>query len=142
MPETNEGGCLCGAVRYVTHGDPMLVTVCHCTWCQRRTGSAFAVGPVFKREQIDIVGGSLGHYRCSSDESGRWLETDFCPACGTNIGFTLEWRPDARVINAGTFDDPGWISPDEHQFRYIFLRSAQRWSEVPGGARVHQGLFD
>ncbi len=142
MPETHEGGCLCGTVRYLTHGEPMLVTVCHCTWCQRRTGTAFAVAPVFKKEQVEIVGEPLSHYRSVSDESGRWLELDFCPNCGTNIGFTLEWRSDARAIDAGTFDEPGWITRDKHQFRYIFLRSAQAWSEVPDGARVHQALFD
>jgi hypothetical protein len=37
------------------------------------------------------------------------LDLEFCSRCGTNIGFTLEWRPGARIIDAGTFDDPSWI---------------------------------
>ncbi len=142
MTEIHEGGCLCGAVRYTTKGDPLRVTVCHCTWCQRRTGTGFAVEPIFKNEQVEIVGEPLSHYRSVSDESGRWLELDFCPKCGTNIGFTLERRPEVRAIDAGTFDDPSWINSDKHDFRYIFLRSAQKWSEVPDGAQVFEKHFD
>jgi hypothetical protein len=141
MSDRHEGGCVCGSVRYVTDGDPLRVTVCHCTWCQRRTGSAFAVEPVFNESQVEISGGSLTKYRHLSDESGRWLDVEFCPRCGTNIGLTLEWRPGIRIIDAGTFDDPSWIRADRHQFRYIFLRSAQKWSEVTEGADRYDEHF-
>ena len=141
MSNKHEGGCVCGSVRYVTNGDPLRVTVCHCTWCQRRTGTAFAVEPVFNEEQVEITGGPLTKYRHVSDESGRWLDLEFCPKCGTTIGFTLEWRPGVRLIDAGTFDDPSWIRADRHRFRYIFLRSAQKWSEVPGGAERYEKHF-
>ena len=141
MTTRHEGGCVCGSVRYVTQGEPLRVTVCHCTWCQRRTGSAFAVEPIFNEEQVKISGGPLTRYRHISDESGRWLDLEFCARCGTNIGFTLQWRPGARAIDAGTFDDPSWIRTDRHHFRYIFLRSAQKWSEVPGGAEAYEKHF-
>ena len=85
--EIHEGGCVCGAVRFRATGQPANVIVCHCTWCQRRTGSGFAVIPKFTRKQIEILSGDLGHYRSYSDESGRWLELEFCTNCGTNIGF-------------------------------------------------------
>jgi hypothetical protein len=141
MADTHAGGCVCGCVRYVAKGDPLRVTVCHCTWCQRRTGTAFAVEPVFNEEQVEITGGPLTRYRHISDVSGRWLDVEFCPRCGTNIGLTLEWRPGVRLIDAGTFDDPSWIRADRHHFRYIFLRSAQRWSEVPEGAECYDEHF-
>jgi hypothetical protein len=140
LTDQHEGGCVCGAVRYTTRGEPLRVTVCHCTWCQRRTGTAFAVEPVFNDAQVEIRG-ELTKYRHISDESGRWLDLEFCPRCGTNIGFTLEWRPGLRLIDAGTFDDPGWIRTDRHQFRYIFLRSAQDWSRVPEGADCYHAHF-
>ena len=54
----------------------MRVTVCHCTWCQRRTGSAFAVESLFNLEQVEISG-ERTHYRSVSDESERWLELEF-----------------------------------------------------------------
>ncbi len=37
------GGCLCGHVRYSANADPVFVGVCHCTHCQRQTGTAFSV---------------------------------------------------------------------------------------------------
>jgi hypothetical protein len=138
MSDKHEGGCVCGAVRYVITGDPLRVTVCHCTWCQRRTGSAFSVESAFNEEQVEITGGPITKYRHISDESGRWLDLEFCPTCGANIGFTLEWRPGIRVIDADTFDDPSWVNSDRCQFRYTFLRSAQNWSEVPEGAERYE----
>lgn len=140
MSEQHGGGCVCGAVRYVTRGDPLRVTVCHCRWCQRRTGSAFSVEPVFEEGQVEITG-AVTRYRHVSDESGRWLDTEFCPKCGTTIGFTLQWRPGVRVVDAGTFDEPGWIRADRYPFRYIYLRSAQKWSQVPDGADTYEKHF-
>jgi hypothetical protein len=137
----HEGGCVCGAVRYVTRGDPLRVTVCHCTWCQRRTGTAFSVEPVFNDDQVEVRGGPRTRYRHVSDESGRWLELEFCPTCGTNIGLTLQWRPGVTIIDAGTFDDPSWIRSDHHRFRHIFLRSARDWSIVPRNAEKYQAHY-
>lgn len=141
ISNAHQGGCVCGAVRYMTQGDPLRVTVCHCTWCQRRTGTAFAVEPVFNDNQVEITGGPLTKYRHKSDTSGRWLDLEFCPRCGTNIGMTLEWRPGVRIIDAGTFDDPSWISADKHHFRHIFLRSSRDWSLVPDGVEKYEKHF-
>jgi hypothetical protein len=99
------------------------------------------VEAVFNAQAVSLKSGSLTKYRHISDESGRWLDLEFCPKCGTNIGFTLEWRPGIRAIDAGTFDDPGWIRPDRHQFRDIYLRSAQAWSELPAGADRYEKHF-
>lgn len=140
MANIHEGGCICGAVQYAAHGDPLRVSVCHCTWCQRRTGSGFAVEALFEKSQIE-VSGTTSKFRSSSDESGRWLDLEFCAKCGTNIGFTFERLPDMRMIDSGTFDDPSWISPDRFEFRYVYLRSAQCWSAIPQGARAFDAFF-
>ena len=140
MTQIHEGGCLCGGVRYVVNGDPARVTVCHCTWCQRRTGTAFAVESLFNIAQVEISG-QTNRFRSVSDESGRWLDLEFCPKCGTSIGFTFERLPDHRMIDCGTFDDPGWVSPERFEFRYVFLRSAQCWSDVPEGAQTFDEFF-
>ena len=49
----NEGGCLCGTVRYATKDDPVRVTFCHCRFCQRATGSAYLVEPIFRATETD-----------------------------------------------------------------------------------------
>ena len=43
MSDEKGGQCVCGKVTYTVVGEPARITICHCKWCQRRTGSAFGV---------------------------------------------------------------------------------------------------
>ena len=54
---------------------------------------------------------------------------------------TLEAVPGIRTIAAGTFDDPSWVKPGRHPFRYVYLRSAQKWSKVPDGVEQYEAHF-
>ncbi len=130
MSTAHAGGCVCGAVRFTATGEPLRVTICHCCWCQRRTGTAFGTEVVFNRGQVAVTGEEIGTYRHVSDESGRWLDIAFCRKCGGNLGFTLEAAPEFRTLPAGAFDDPAWIRPDNVSFRHVFLRSRRSWSEL------------
>jgi len=130
----HEGGCLCGAVRYKVEGEPTRASVCSCTHCQRRTGSAFCFGAYFKAEQVTILGGKLVSYEHRSDESGRWLRFEFCPKCGTQVTWTVEALPGMRGVGVGTFDDPRWIKPN----RFSWLRSAHSWVQPPAGVEAIQ----
>jgi hypothetical protein len=130
MAIAHAGGCVCGAVRFTATGDPLRVTICHCTWCQRRTGTAFGTEVVFGQGQVAISGDTIGRYRHLSDESGRWLDVEFCRVCGTNLGFTLEAAPDLRTLPAGAFDEPGWVNAESIQTRHVFLRSRRGWSDL------------
>lgn len=141
MTEKNEGGCVCGSIRYTAHGAPKRITVCHCAWCQRRTGSAFGIETVFKEENISFVGDTLQKYRHVSDESGRWVDQHFCSQCGTNIGISLEAVPGLRTIAAGTYDDPSWLGQEKHAFRHVYLRSSQNWVDVPDGVEKFEIHF-
>jgi hypothetical protein len=123
------GGCICGAVRFKA-GPPLRVTICHCLWCQRRTGTAFGTEVVYDADQIEIAGDTVTRYRHVSDESGRWLDIEFCSRCGTNLGFTLELAPGVRTLPAGAFDDPTWIRADTTKIRHVFLRSRRDWSDL------------
>ena len=141
MTEPATGGCNCGNVRYRISGEPKRITICHCTWCQRRTGSAFGVEVVFDDEQIEITGDSLTSYRHISDESGRWLEQHFCANCGSNIGLTLEAVPGIRSMSAGSFDDTSWIEQVRYPRRHVFTRTARSWSEIPKGSECFEMHF-
>ena len=135
------GGCVCGSIRFKATGEPLRVTLCHCTWCQRRTGTAFGTEVVFNGEQVEIKGETLGVYRHHSDESGRWLNVVFCRTCGTNLGFTLEAAPGIRTLPAGAFDDPGWIRAEDQAFRHVFLRSRRAWSDLTPLVEQHERHF-
>ena len=56
MSEHN-GGCLCGDLRYKVMGTPEIGAVCHCRYCQLRTGSAFGTLAYFKDENFKITAG-------------------------------------------------------------------------------------
>jgi hypothetical protein len=127
MDKINEGGCLCGSVRYRVKGDPLLAAACHCKLCQLRTGSAFSIAVYFGAEQIEFASGSLKPYRFRSDESDRWVQTEFCENCGTTVTWTSEFQSGRRAISGGTFDDPNWIRIDRH----VWTRSAHRWMVYP-----------
>jgi hypothetical protein len=123
-----EGGCLCAAVRYRARGNPSRTVVCHCRFCQRCTGSAFAVWPTFAQNGVHIAG-ETSSYEHRSDESGRWIRLHFCPRCGTTLTSTFEKGPGEVAVLGGTFDDTAWIGVD----RQVWTRSKQQWVSLPAG---------
>ena len=139
---TQHGGCVCGAFRFHTLNAPQRITICHCLWCQRRTGTAFGTELVYL--QSDLVFSksvSASSYMHQSDVSGRWLKAFFCPRCGTNLGLTLEAVPDIRSIPAGVFDEPGWINTSETPTRHAFTRTKRDWGVVSDNVEVHEEYF-
>ena len=141
MLEPKSGQCVCGEVSFTVIGEPKRVTICHCKWCQRRTGSAFGVEVVFDDNQVLINEESVTRYRHVSDESGRWLDQHFCAKCGSNIGFTLEAVPGIRTIAAGTFNDASWLDDSKYPCRHVFTRSAQEWSNIPDDVEQYEQHF-
>ena len=141
MEVEHTGGCVCGSTRFKTSGEPLRVTICHCTWCQRRTGTAFGTEVVYGSGQVRLTGQEIARYRHHSDESGRWLDVEFCGRCGSNLGFSLEAAPGLRTLPAGTFDDPSWIRAERYEFRHVFLRSRREWSELSPLVEIHERHF-
>jgi hypothetical protein len=135
------GGCVCGAVHYQCTEEPQRVTMCHCLWCQRRTGSAFGTEVVFRKEDVAFSGIEPTAYRHVSDESGRWLEVYFCPRCGSNLGLTLEAVPGIRTVPAGTLDRPELLKADKTKFRHVFTRSRRSWSEITSEVEAYERHF-
>lgn len=134
MTVSHEGGCVCGAVRYRVKAQPQAGLVCHCAWCQRRTGSAFAFVAYFNEADVEFLRGRMTAYEHRSDETGRWLKIGFCPVCGTPVTHTTELRPGLRGISAGTLDDKDWFRVDRH----IWSRSARPWVTIPEGVEVYE----
>jgi hypothetical protein len=108
-------------------GKPAVTSACHCTYCQRRTGSAFATLAYFDEANVRIVKGEVTEYEHRSDESGRWLRTQFCPRCGTTVTIAVEARPGMRGIALGTLDDPDSLRIERH----IWLKSKRPWVLIP-----------
>lgn len=141
MSDVKSGGCVCGAVRFETVEEPLRITVCHCKWCQRRTGSAFGIEVVFDANGVTFSGAEASAYRHVSDESGRWLEVEFCKTCGSNLGFTLEAVPGIRTLPAGIFDDPDWINTEAIDIRHVYARSRRDWGDLTSDVEVYEAHF-
>jgi hypothetical protein len=129
------GHCLCGAVSYSAETDVVMQGACHCTECQRQTGTAFSVFVAIPRAALSIEG-ETGSFTAKGEEHGTDTERRFCAACGSPIVSFVEVVPDLAFIKAGTLDDASWVSPAIE----IWSRSAQPWSpHFEGVAAVQRG---
>jgi hypothetical protein len=133
MSVIQEGGCLCRAVRYRATAQPIWTMVCHCTFCQRLTGSAFLVEPIFKRDTVVFSGTPARSYDHQSDGSGKRVSVKFCGQCGTTLCLDLERFPSVLGMCGGTFDDPNWFERGPEKCQHIFTRSAQNGVVLPAG---------
>jgi hypothetical protein len=129
----HQGGCLCGALRFETVADPVRVTICHCRFCQRATGSAYMVEPIFRLQDLRLTKGSATTYRLPSAGSGKMVHVHFCAVCGTKLYLTFERFAEACGVYAGTFDDPNWFAIKPDNTKHIFLDVARHDSIVPAG---------
>ena len=86
------------------HGAPIFGTVCHCTFCQRMTGSSFYAESIFPVDAVEFNTGPIKKYEHTSDESGKKVYVHFCPSCGTSVGLTFDRWPHLRAVSRGCFD--------------------------------------
>ena len=129
------GGCVCGAIRYTVSRVPVNVYTCHCTDCQRITGSAFSIGVVVTAQAFQLTGNeprpAPGGITVTGRVKTRWI----CPDCATTLYGGPKVGSEApgamRVIRGGTLDDTSWLQPSAH----LWTRSAQPWIVLPEGIR-------
>jgi len=133
------GGCSCGAVRYEIRGKPMIVHACHCTDCQRRSGSAFAINLWIEQEKVVLQSGELLQREAPGGESGKPYDSWGCSDCGTALwGYFHKSPQGSRFVRAGTLDDPSAFAPDVH----IFTRSKLPWVTIPDGVPSFEAFYD
>lgn len=133
------GGCLCGSVRYAVSSLPIRTTICHCRFCQRATGAAYHIAPVFLREHFAVTEGKPRQYRHDSEGSGMFIDVHFCTNCGTKIFLELERFPETLGVYGGTFDDPNCWHDTSKVTRQIFLESGRHSTIVMPGVESFLG---
>ena len=120
--------CACGQVSAVVRGDPIKVFVCHCDYCQRRTGSVFGVTCYYPHERVLELNGDTKIFSESANSIGILYE--FCPSCGTTVHWTYgeamikkySALSRFRGFAVGCFVDKSFPSPDvEIQRQYAHL---------------------
>lgn len=131
------GGCACGGVRYRLAGQPIWVHCCHCTSCQRETGSAFAINAIIEADRVEVTAGSPVLVLTPS-ESGIGQTITRCPDCHVALWSVYGGRDALLFVRAGTLDEPGLIVPDIH----IYTSSKLPWVAIPPGALAVPRFYD
>jgi hypothetical protein len=132
-----EGGCTCRTVRYRLKRKPMFVHCCHCTWCQRDSGTAFALNALIEASEVELLSGKLEAVDTPT-ESGKGQIFMRCPTClATMYSHYAGAGPSVAFVRVGTLDDPGKLPPDVH----IFTRSKLPWVKLPEGALVMEEFY-
>jgi hypothetical protein len=127
-----DGGCDCRGVRYRLRSRPLIVHCCHCHWCQRETGSAFALNALIETDRVERLQGEVELVDTPS-QSGKGQAVARCPSCRLALWSHYAGAgPVLSFIRVGTLDDPGAFPPDVH----IFTASKQPWVALPEGARA------
>ena len=125
-----EGGCSCRHVRYRLHGPPLFVHCCHCTWCQRETGSAFALNAMIEADRVELLAGDVEAVDTPS-ASGKGQKIWRCPRCRVAVWSNYSGAGAAvRFVRVGTLDEAGRLPPDIH----IFTSTKQPWVVLPANA--------
>lgn len=132
--DVHEGGCACGYVRFRMESRPLIVHCCHCSWCQRQNGSAFAVNALIEADRVSLLQGDVVEVEVPSP-SGANQKISRCPNCQVavwsnylvlfgGIGNLV------RFIRVGSLDDPSKLPPDVH----IYTSSKLPWVVLPPDA--------
>ena len=132
-----EGRCTCGSVRYRLLEKPIIVHCCHCSWCQRETGSAFVLNALIESDRLQVTGEVMLIKTPSA--SGKGQEIARCPTC--HVALYSHYAGAGRLaafVRVGTLDDRTACPPDVH----IFAASKQPWLQLTGDVPVFGEYYD
>ena len=128
MPAPYLGRCLCDTVQYRLNGEPLTVYACHCTDCQKRSGSAFGLSMWVRRADIVVAKGEAATLEVTGVD-GKPRHHRTCAKCGTRLWSERPDRLEIAVLRPGTLEDTKWLRPVAH----LWTRSAQPWFTFPRG---------
>ncbi|MES2969802.1 MAG: GFA family protein [Pseudomonadota bacterium] len=132
-----QGGCTCGAVRYVLTERPLFTHACHCTWCQRETGSAFALNAMIETASLTVAG--LVDLVMTPSKSGKGQEIARCPSCRVAV-FSHYAGAGRKIafVRVGTLDRPADCPPDIH----IFTTTKLPWVVLDPSIPAAEAFYD
>lgn len=141
MHEANDlmdGGCTCGQVRYRLRSGPLFVHCCHCRWCQRESGAAFALNAMIEADRVTCLGVEPVVVDTPS-ASGLGQRIARCARCHVAVWSHYAGSgPLTCFVRVGTLDEPDRLPPDVH----IFTASKQPWVGLPEGVPAVAAYYD
>ncbi|ARP81991.1 aldehyde-activating protein [Bordetella genomosp. 8] len=118
-----QGQCHCGAIRYEAEVDPAAVSICHCTDCQRMSGSIFRVSIPAPAEHFRIVKGEPRRYIKTADSGARRVHA-FCEHCGSPVYSSAVDNPTSYSLRLGALDQRNELGRPSKQ---IWARRRVDW---------------
>jgi hypothetical protein len=139
---TNEksftGRCTCGDIRYRMESGPLIVHCCHCHWCQRETGTAFALNALIESDRVTLLQGQPEAILTPSN-SGKGQTIWRCPKCRIAVWSNYAGAGDKICfVRVGTLEEAHRLPPDIH----IFTSSKQPWVVIPDGDRAVEEYYE
>lgn len=132
------GGCDCRRIRYRMETAPLFVHCCHCRWCQRETGSSFALNALIETERVSVLGDEPEIIDTPSN-SGKGQKIARCPTCRIAVWSHYAGAGMAlRFVRVGTLDEPDHLPPDIH----IFTSTKQPWVVITPGTPAMPEYYD
>jgi hypothetical protein len=122
------GNCHCGKIAFEAEVDPATLNICHCTDCQRLSGSAFRASIPAPAGQFALLRGEPKSY-VKTAESGAKRRHAFCGDCGTPIYACAIDNPQSYTLRIGAINERAAFSPR----RQIWRRSALAWVDTLAG---------
>jgi hypothetical protein len=133
-----DGGCDCRQIRYRMRSSPLIVHCCHCRWCQRETGTSFALNAMIETDRVELLAGQPERVLTPSN-SAKGQTFLRCPACKIAVYSHYAGAGERLAfVRVGTLDDPDAFPPDIH----IFTSTKQPWVVLPAGARAVPEYYD
>lgn len=118
------GACGCGAVRFEVTAPFVAALYCHCTRCQRRTGTAASANARLAPGSVRILAGQE-QLRAWGPEGGA--EKLFCASCGSALFSRTPGSADLATVRLGALDEDPGIRPEWRQY----VAYAASWEEIP-----------
>lgn len=134
----HQGGCFCGAVRYLVTAEPFNSTLCHCTMCRRASGAPCVAWFSVPRTGLHVTAGKLAYYASSPG-----VRRGFCAGCGTQLTFEDAASADELDVTTASLDDPETMPPGDHTYMQSHLRWLQLADTLPRYLRTRsEGVRD
>lgn len=133
-----EGACTCGDIEYRLTSAPLFVHCCHCTWCQRESGSAFALNALIETARLQRLHGEPVMVNTPSN-SGKGQQVARCPRCHVALWSHYAGAGEAfAFVRVGTLRQPDRLPPDIH----IFTSTRLPWVLLPADTPAVAEYYD
>ncbi len=128
------GGCLCGDIRYAITPPALFVSQCCCKDCQKATGTGHTTIIGIRKSQLELAG-TPATYTNAGDTGGA-VTRHFCGRCGGRLYTSGDTPGDHIMVQAGSLDDPGQVSPES----VIYVKDKVHWDKFDESLPQFPGL--